>query len=144
MSRGREGVEVEGAFDGDRGAGVLILHRQGRGGFLVADGHFGLDAAAHREVADDRHAPRLTGGDKIVENLIRHVFVENALVAELDKVVFEGLQFDAQPIGHIGDANLTEIGQSGFRTDGCELGAADGDFVVAIRLWIGKRFEGRA
>ena len=116
MSRGAKAWRSRVAFDGERKR-VLILHRQALAGFLVADGHFGLDAAAHGEVTDDRHPPRLTGGDEIVENLIRHVFVENALVAELNKVVFEGLQFDAQPIGHICDANLAEIGQSGFRTD---------------------------
>ena len=65
------------------------------GGRVVADGHLGLDAAAHREIADDRHASRLAGGDEIVEDLISDIFVENALVAELDKVVFERLQFDA-------------------------------------------------
>jgi hypothetical protein len=105
---GRKRVKVDVALDGNP-KWVLILH-SGIGRFLVADGNFGLDAAANRKVADDGHPARLAGGDEVVENLIRHVFVENAFVAELDKVVFEGLQFDTQAVRDIRDANLAEIG----------------------------------
>ena len=98
----------------------------------------------NRKVPDDGHAARLAGGHQVVENLVCDVFVENALVAELDQVVFEGPQLDAEAVGHVRDANLAEVGQPGLRTDRCELGTSDGNLVVAVRLRIGKRLERRA
>src|SRR5262245_64871227 len=52
-------------------------------------------SASHGKIADDGHAARFDGGDEVIEDLIRDVFVENAAVAEFDDVVLERLEFDA-------------------------------------------------
>ena len=50
--------------------------------------------------------------DQIVEDLVGDALVEDAAVAELDQVVLQRLQLDAARVGHVGDANLAEIGQA--------------------------------
>jgi hypothetical protein len=140
----REGVKVEGILDWNAKR-VLILHGiEGLYRSFVSDGDLGFDAATNRKVADNGHAPRLTGGDEIVEDLIRDIFVENAFVAEFDQVVFQCLQFDTEPVGDVLDANLTEIRKPSFRTNRCELRTSDGNLVVAAGVRVGERFEGRA
>src|SRR5205085_5704695 len=73
---GRACFRSECAADRDRAASRL----------LVADRHLGLDAAAHRKIADHDHAARAAYPDEIVENLVCDIFVENAFVAEFDQV----------------------------------------------------------
>jgi len=80
---GPKRMQVEHAFDGNPQR-VLILHGSVGRGLFVAGRHFGFDAAPNGEIADDRHPPRLARGDKIVEDLVRDVFVENTPVAVLD------------------------------------------------------------
>src|SRR5437899_5909420 len=104
----------------------------------------GFDAAAHREVADDGHPARLARRDEVVEDLVRHGLVINAAIAELDDVVLEGLELDAPRIGRISDADLAEIGESGFRTYRRELRTIDRDLVVAFGTRVRKRVERRA
>src|SRR5215471_10521705 len=48
-----------------------------------------LDAAAYGKVAHDSHASRLTDGDKIVQDLVGHRFVEDAAISEFDHVVLQ-------------------------------------------------------
>ena len=62
-------------------------------------GHLGGDAAARGEVADHRHPPRRAGGHQVVEDLVGRRLVEDALVAELEQVVLQGLQLDARASG---------------------------------------------
>jgi hypothetical protein len=50
-----------------------------------------LNAAADGEIAHHRHPARAARTDKIVENLVGDVFVENALVPEFDQVIFQAL-----------------------------------------------------
>ena len=97
-----------------------------------------LDAAPHREVADDGHAAGVDGGDEVVEDLVGDVLVEDAAVSELDQVVLQRLQLDAQRVGDVGDPDLAEIGQPGLRADRRELGTADGDLVVALGPRVGE------
>src|SRR5439155_5538505 len=61
---------------------------------LVFRSHDRLDPAARGKIPDDRHATRVNGRDQIVEDLVRHVFVEDPAVAELDDVVLQRLQLD--------------------------------------------------
>src|SRR5262249_17163340 len=49
----------------------------------------GRNAAARGEVADHGQSPGTAGGDQIVEDLIGHRFVENALLPEIDEVVLQ-------------------------------------------------------
>ena len=107
MSRGAKAWRSRKRFDWNAKR-VLILHYVRLCRLFVPDSDLGLDAAANRKIADDRHATRLAGGDEIVEDLIRDIFVENALIAELDQIVLERLQFDTELVGHVADANLAE------------------------------------
>src|SRR5690349_4093437 len=94
------------------------------GGTLVGarfGGHDGLDAPAHREVADVGHAARVNGGDEVVLDLIGDVFVKNPAVAKFDQVILERLQFDAARVGRIRDPNLAEVGETGLRADARKL-----------------------
>src|SRR3954451_8978037 len=65
-----------------------------------------LDAAPDREVADDGHATWLKRGDEVVEDLVGDLFVEDAFVAELDKVVLQRLQLDTRRVRYIRDSDL--------------------------------------
>src|SRR6516225_2977058 len=49
----------------------------------------GLDAAADREVARDGHSARVDRGHQVIEDLIGHVFVEDAAIPEFDHVVLQ-------------------------------------------------------
>src|SRR5262245_56886809 len=130
---------------GRRRSLLLTLTRSLRADWLlVAGGDFGFDAAAYRKIADDGHPSGLTRRDKVVQDLLCDIFVENTLIAEINEIVLECLQFDTQPIGDVSNANLTEIRQSGFWTHRRELRASNGDLVVTVGLRIGKRFDRRA
>src|SRR6476660_4859993 len=104
----------------------------------------GLDAAANREIADHRHAPRVDRVDQIVEDLVGDRFVKDALVAEFDQIVLQRLELDARGIGHVGDSDLAEIGQPRLGANRRKLRALNRDLVVALRARVGKRLERRA
>src|SRR5436190_1706764 len=103
-----------------------------------------LDAPAHRKVAHDGHAPRLTCRDEIVQDLVRHRLIVNPAVAELDDVVLQRLELDASRVGRVSDADLAEVGESSFGTHRRELRTIDRDLVVALGARIRKRVERRA
>src|SRR5262249_42570683 len=100
------------------------------------------DAAARGEVADDRHAPRGAGGDEIVEDLVGDRLVEDALVAELEKIVLQRLQLETPLVGDVGDADLAEVGQPRLWTYRRELRVPDRDLVIAARLRVRERLQG--
>src|SRR5262245_563392 len=98
----------------------------------------GLHAASYREIADDSHAPWLTGLDEIVEDRIRRGLEEDAAIAKPEHVVLQRFQLDAAVRGHVRDADFAEVGQAGFWTNGGELRAVDRDLEAAFRTWIRK------
>ena len=112
--------------------------------YFVCRSNCRLDAAADREITDDRHASRTARTDEIIENLIGDCLVEDPSVAEPDHVVLQRLQLDAARVGYVGDADLAEIGQAGHRTDRRELGAPNRDLEIALRSGVGERLERRA
>src|SRR4051794_34699464 len=112
----------------------------GRG---IRRGDDGLDPAANAEVTDDGHPAGRAGGDEIVEDLVGDRLVEDPAVAELDEVVLQYLQLDTAIARNVGDADLAEVGQPGFRTHGGELGTGNCDLVVAPRARIGKCLDRR-
>ena len=118
-----------------------ILHSSFR---IVSGCDDRLDAAAHRKVADDGHAPRLAGGNQVVEDLVGHVLVEDAPVAELDEVILQRLELDAARAGRIRDADLAEIGQPRLGAYRGEFGARDRDLVIPLRARVGEGLERRA
>src|SRR5262249_9963373 len=110
---------------------------------FVRGRHHRTDSPAHREVSDDRHPSRMTRGDEVVEDLVRHGLVEDAAIAEVQHVVLERLELEAQRVGDVGDPNLAEIGESGLGTDGREFLTTNGDLEVALGAGVGKGLERR-
>src|SRR5687767_3585430 len=109
----------------------------------IGGGDDGLDTAPDGKIADDGHAARGAGRDEIVENPVGDRFEEDALVAELDQVVLEGLQLDAALGGNVGNPDLAEVGQTCFRADGGEFRAADRNLELALRARIRKGVDRR-
>src|SRR5688572_23205631 len=85
----------------------------GRGGVL--DGDRRPYPATRRKGAGDRHPARLARSHEVVEDLVGHRFVEDALVPELEQVVLQGLQLEAEGVGHVVDHDLSEVGQPRLR-----------------------------
>jgi len=107
----------------------------------MLDGHACSNAASGSEVRDDFHLPRLGDGDEIVQNHVRHVLVEGAVIAELLEVQLQRFQLEALRIGHISNRQCAEVGLSGLRADGSEFGANSVDQVVPLRVRIVEDFE---
>jgi len=99
------------------------------------------NAAAWRKRRGERDLSRAETADKIVENLIRHAFVKNALVAELLQVQFEAFEFNAPLVRDVAERERPEVGLTGFRTDRCEFGTHNFDDVIPVRCWIWKDFK---
>ena len=104
--------------------------------YFVCRSNCRLDAAADREITDDRHASRTARTDEIIENLIGDCLVEDPSVAEPDHVVLQRLQLDAAIGGHVRDANFTEVWETCFRADGRELRTVDRDLELPFRARI--------
>ena len=81
--------------------------------------------------------------EKIIQNLIRDLLVEDPAVSELDHVVLQRLELHASRIGHIHNADLAEVREAGFGADRGELRAADRDLELALRTRIRKGLDRR-
>src|SRR5262245_43977586 len=103
--------------------------------------HRRMNAAAHVEVTDHRQFAWLAGGNKIVENLVDHRFMERAFVAIGPEVEFQRFELDVEFVGHIVDLDGSEIRLAGSRADAGEFRTFHGDLVVAFRTRIGKSFQ---
>ena len=87
--------------------------------------------------------PWFAGGDEIVKDLVRDIFVKDAFVTKTDQVVLQSLQLDTAIVGYIGNADFTKVWESSLGTHRRKLGTADRDFVIAVGFRIGKGFKGR-
>ena len=99
------------------------------------------DPSTGRPDRDHPTTPRLARHHEVVEQPIRHGFVEDALIAEPLQIQFERFQLDARLIGHVRERDGAEVGLPGFGANAGELGADDLDGVVASGSWVGKSFE---
>ena|SRR5512145_373155 len=100
-----------------------------------------VDAAAHVEVAENRHLPRPACPYEIVEDLIDDGFMESSLVAVGPEVELERFKLDAKLVGHVVDANHRKIGLARARAHASELRTFHVDLVLAFGSGIGKSFE---
>ena len=76
------------------------------------------DIPAVVPVGNDPYPARLNGADKIVQYLVRGVFLEYAYIPVARQVEFERLFFDEKHIGDITDREFREIRKPCFRADG--------------------------
>src|SRR5262249_7523440 len=88
---------------------------------LIFRRHHRLDSPSHGEVAEHGHPARVNRSHQVVEDLVGHRLVEDALVPEFNEVVLQRLQLDARGVGNVGDSDLPEIGQAGLGADRREL-----------------------
>lgn len=103
--------------------------------------HGRSDSASRSEFGDDRHPPRSRGCDQIIQDVIRHPFIERAVIAELLQVQLQRLQLIAQPVGNVGDRQRAEIRLARLGANGCELGADCFDLIAPVGTWVLKSFE---
>src|SRR5439155_6092350 len=100
----------------------------------VGRAHLGLDPAAHVEVPDHLDPARLGGRHEVVQNPVRHVLVERALVPVRPEVELERLELDQVLVGHVADADRREIGLAGPGAGTGELRHRHRDLVVPLRV----------
>lgn len=79
--------------------------------------------------------------EKIVENPVGHIFVENSFVAEFLQVEFEALELDTLLVRNVAKHERSEIGLAGFRTDRSEFGTHDFDAILSVRVGVVKALE---
>src|SRR5262249_35088684 len=86
-------------------------------------------------------AHRLACGDEVVEQSIRHLLVEDALIAEALEVEFQGLELDARFTGCVRERDCAEIRLTGLWADAGELGTDDLDGKFPARSRIRERLQ---
>lgn len=99
------------------------------------------DSTADVELGCHAHPARRTAGGEFVKKLIRHRFIEDALIAEAVVVELQRFKLDAKLIGDVLKGDLGEIGVARLGADARELGEDVRDRIVALGSRIGESFE---
>ena len=99
------------------------------------------DASARFPLGGDGYGAGLHYGHKVVEYPVGYIFIENAGIAELKKIIFERFEFNATVVGNIAEGDGPEIGQAGFWTYRCELRIDDFNGIVAVGVGVVEYFE---
>jgi hypothetical protein len=100
-----------------------------------------MDSAAHVEIADYRHGPRMTGLNQIIENAIDDGFVEGSFFPKRPEIELEGFELDTQLIRHVANPDGRKVRLPGARADARELRAFHADFVIPFRSRIRKGLQ---
>src|SRR5262244_2338324 len=111
------------------------------GALAVRRTNDGLDAAAHPEVAHDLDPARRSRRHEVVEDAVRHVLVEGALVAIGPDVELDALELHQTLVRDVAHADGREVGLARLGAETGELGDLEGDLVVAIRMRIGHHLQ---
>lgn len=101
---------------------------------------YALDAAADVPGGLDDHPLRLTTCDKVVENDVGHVFVENPFVSERLKVLLQALQFDARRTSNVADLDRGEVRLPRLGTKAGEFAYVVLNKIVVRGMGVGKGF----
>jgi 7-carboxy-7-deazaguanine synthase len=92
-------------------------------------------------VALQRCPPRLANCDKIVQDPVGHILVEDSLIAKLLQVELKTLELDTLLMWHVSKNQSTKIGLPRFWTDRCEFGTLNLNFIFSIRKTILEYFQ---
>ena len=111
-------------------------------GGLILSNHGGVNATADVEVSLDSRTPRMNRSYEIVQDAVDDGLVKGAFVAVRPQVQLPRLELDAEPIGHVLDANRGEIGLTRLGTKARELMRLETDEVVSVRLRVGEAIKG--
>lgn len=79
------------------------------------------DSAARGELGGDDYLTRRAGFHEIVQDAVRDCFVERVLVSIRRQIKLKRLALDAEPVRHVIDINLSEIGLTRDRTNGSKI-----------------------
>jgi hypothetical protein len=104
-------------------------------------GDCGCDPAAGGELGDELHPAGFQNRHEILQNPVRHVLVEDALVAELLEIDLQTLQLDALRLRDVAKRKCPEVGLARLGADGRKLGADDLDRVVTAREFVLERLQ---
>src|SRR5438132_2634255 len=107
----------------------------------MLDLHFGLDSAAHVEIAFHFDEARIERANEIVGDPIGHRLVKRTFIAVRPQIELQRFQLDAFLIGDVADADGGEIRLPGHRADAGELRRLEVDLVVALGVGVGKSLE---
>src|SRR5438876_2967349 len=101
----------------------------------------GLDPPPHVEVARHLDPAGLGRRHEVVQDPVRHVLVEHALVPVRPHVELERLELDQVLVGHVADADRREVGLAGPGAEAGELRHGHRHFVVAVRVRVRHDLE---
>lgn len=79
--------------------------------------------------------------EKVVEDSVGHIFVENTFVAEPLQVQLKALELDTLLVRNVPKDQSSEIWLAGFRTDGSEFGTHDFDAILSVWVGVVKALE---
>ena len=103
--------------------------------------HNGMNSTSDKEIADHRHAPRPDGTYQVVEDAVRHGLVKMPLVPERPEVELQRLQFHAEPIWDIPDAEHGEIRLPRLRAETGEFRTLEAHLILPLGAWIRKGLQ---
>ena len=107
----------------------------------MRDGNRRGDPAACSPATFEGRTARFDDFEEVIENSVRHVFVENSLVAELLQVELEAFELHAFSIRNVPENQRTEVRLAGFGADRSELGAKDFDGILSVRVRVIEALE---
>ena len=94
-------------------------------GLCELDDHIGRNAAARREGCRQLHPAGLEHIDQVVQNSVRNVLIEDALIPKLLQIQFQTFQFDAKFIRNVLKRKCPKIRLSRFGANRRELWTND-------------------
>jgi hypothetical protein len=100
-----------------------------------------LNSAAGIEDTFEAGASRAYGGYDVIESAVHDVFVEYPFVAIEKQVLLEALQFKAELIRNVGEKQCGIVRLAGLGADTGKLRNRHLDFVLPVRVDIGKGFD---
>lgn len=111
-------------------SGVFVFYRD-----------VGSDPAARVEPAVDPHPTRRSGGNKVVQNEVRHILMERTVIAVLLQVHLQRFQLEALHISDVSNRDGPVVGLPGLWANRGELGADRLNDVIAARVWVVESFQ---
>lgn len=103
--------------------------------------HRGRNPPPHTENSAHLHPAGLHRINKVVENLVRHLFMKRPLIAVRPEIEFVRLQLEAFFVGDIAGVNGGKIGLPRFGAQTGEFGAFAMDDEIALRVWVWKNLD---
>lgn len=98
-------------------------------------------ATPHVEFRRKSHEAGLRGGNQIIEDLVRHCFMESAFVAVGPDIKFQTFQLDALAISDVVKIQGCKIGLPRFRAQAGKLRDLHVNQKVTLRIRIGEGFQ---